>query len=238
MNMFCASACLYCNKFVSNPFFLLVKYFSSELADVDRYFYGETSNPCISRRDLMEKYISFLERVYPRRCCDADEMVTLGMITDMERPIVHQKDYCNVCQELNICCEKKNTNSNVAFNDNTSSSDAAEVEVISPSPSICEGKKIQNSQSEKRHKRLSRKSPGAKIVSRVIDRALQPTLGILFGKPGNSKFRRELHRLSRDTAVRNCGKFLLAFLMFECVIIVFKSDLFPSHPLKNLPPCF
>ena len=49
----------------------------ADLADVDRYFYGENSNPCYNRRDLMNRYISFLEREYPRRCCDDDETLTI-----------------------------------------------------------------------------------------------------------------------------------------------------------------
>jgi len=54
-------------------------------------------------------------------------------------------------------------------------------------------------------------------VSRVIDRALQPTLGILFGLPGNSKFRRELHRLSRDMEIRNCGPGYILKRAMMCV---------------------
>ena len=37
--------------------------------DVDRYFYGEASNPCQNRMQVLEKYCQYLERRHPRRCC-------------------------------------------------------------------------------------------------------------------------------------------------------------------------
>mmetsp|Transcript_49 Transcript_49/g.119 ORF Transcript_49/g.119 Transcript_49/m.119 type:complete len:595 (-) Transcript_49:60-1844(-) len=215
----------------------------SELADVDRFFYGEASNPCKNRRELMEKYIAFLERVYPRRCCDDDEFVTLGMITDMECSIRHRTQYCKICRDISFqgdpipddsnsyeeCKIDKHeeslqdrkminplpTNPGILTQFNTLS-----LPTITPTPSstlIITPTLTQNSQSQKRHKRLTHKSPGAKIVSRVIDRALQPTLGILFGLPGNSKFRRELHRLSRDMEIRNCGPGYILKRAMMCV---------------------
>ncbi|KAL7537469.1 hypothetical protein ACHAXR_007842 [Thalassiosira sp. AJA248-18] len=40
--------------------------------DVDRYFYGEKTNPCKNRREVLERYCDYLERIYPPRCCEDD----------------------------------------------------------------------------------------------------------------------------------------------------------------------
>ena len=37
--------------------------------DVDRYFYGEKSNPCRNRGEVLNRYCQYLEQRYPRRCC-------------------------------------------------------------------------------------------------------------------------------------------------------------------------
>ena len=41
-------------------------------ADVDRFWYGEPSNPCANRRDVLDRYCNVLEEMYPSRCCDGD----------------------------------------------------------------------------------------------------------------------------------------------------------------------
>jgi len=170
----------------------------ADLADVDRYFYGETSNPCNSRRELMQKYILFLERVYPRRCCDDDETITLEMVTEMQTPFIPKRQCCSICQE---------------FRDQNSKGIASPIEVgtIAPSenslgidPSTVTSAKRQQRQSGKRSKRHE-KYDGAKIVTRIVDRALQPTWGILAGEAGQKMFRRVSHQLSREKTVRNCG---------------------------------
>lgn len=40
--------------------------------DVDRYFYGEKSNPCRNRGEVLNKYCQYLEQRYPRLCCVGD----------------------------------------------------------------------------------------------------------------------------------------------------------------------
>ena len=44
--------------------------------DVDRYFYGMKENPCQNRRQVLEQYASYLDDLYPRRCCDENEEIT------------------------------------------------------------------------------------------------------------------------------------------------------------------
>jgi len=59
--------------------------------DVDRYFYGLERNPCQNRREVLEKYASYLENLYPRRCCDLDEEITYGI------PVPKIKQLCSFC---------------------------------------------------------------------------------------------------------------------------------------------
>lgn len=160
----------------------------ADLADVDRYFYGESSNPCNSRRKLMEKYISFLERVYPRRCCDDDQTITLGMAWEMHTPIVPKWRCCSICRE---------------FRGGNLEDGKVAPSKITPTTNIIDGEP-QRKQGKKRARRHA-KYDGAKIVTRIVDRALQPTWGILAGEPGKNLFCRVSHDLSRDKTVRNCG---------------------------------
>eukprot|EP00593_Proboscia_inermis_P001462 CAMPEP_0171300252 /NCGR_PEP_ID=MMETSP0816-20121228/9034_1 /TAXON_ID=420281 /ORGANISM="Proboscia inermis, Strain CCAP1064/1" /LENGTH=507 /DNA_ID=CAMNT_0011776593 /DNA_START=82 /DNA_END=1605 /DNA_ORIENTATION=+ len=70
--------------------------------DVDRFFYGEVGNPCQNRREVMIKYCEYLERTYPRRCCDNDERTTFCI----PAPNVTKKLYgtngggCDICKEF------------------------------------------------------------------------------------------------------------------------------------------
>jgi tRNA-dihydrouridine synthase A len=65
-------------------------------ADADRYFYGQRSNPCINRRQVLNRYCSFLETVYPRRCSDNDDRIT----RDMPAPDVKAHGFCVHCRAL------------------------------------------------------------------------------------------------------------------------------------------
>lgn len=169
------------------------------LATIDTDFYGEPSNPCKNRRDLMNRYIKFLERVYPRRCCDDDATITLGMVNEMANAIVHNKECCDVC---GVCSNSRDEGSQIQPGS------------WSVKPSSAQQIPRQNGKRSNRHQR---NNGDAKIVSRVIDQSLQPTLGILYGVAGNSPFRRELHRLSRDLTVRNCGPGFILKKAMECV---------------------
>jgi tRNA-dihydrouridine synthase A len=157
----------------------------ADLADVDRYFYGEPSNPCCNRRELMNRYISFLEREYPRRCCDDDETLTLDMLMYLPLHITFGTNCCSVCEEFRGQNEFK-------------CSSKTETSLLSDA---VQAKRTQSSKRSRRHAKYK----GAKIVTRIMDRALQPTWGILAGLPGRGVFRRVSHELSRDATARNCG---------------------------------
>jgi tRNA-dihydrouridine synthase A len=67
--------------------------------DVDRYFYGLRTNPCQNRRQVLKQYCLYLEKTYPRRCCDDDER----MMTKIPAPqVVQCREYCSVCQDMYI----------------------------------------------------------------------------------------------------------------------------------------
>lgn len=65
--------------------------------DTDVYFYGEKENPCKTRRDVLEQYVAYLERTYPRRCCDDDERMTF----DYPAPVIEmERSWCHICQDI------------------------------------------------------------------------------------------------------------------------------------------
>ena len=65
--------------------------------NADRYFYGEDKNPCRNRREVLDKYCEFLEKTYPRRCCDDDTRKT----NQYPAPKVSfLYDSCHICQDI------------------------------------------------------------------------------------------------------------------------------------------
>ena len=175
----------------------------ADLHDIDRYYYGEKSNPCVNRKELMEKYISFLERVYPRRCCDDDETVTLEMVKDMSHVIKPERQYCNICQEFR---GQKDYDTSDSIPQNTNHSAAS-----TKSNTMDQTK--QSGRRARRHERYE----GCKIVSRIIDRSLAPTHSILNGVKGKKSFLQTAHKLSRDQAVRNCGPGFILYKAMQSV---------------------
>jgi tRNA-dihydrouridine synthase len=169
----------------------------ADLADVDRYFYGEPCNPCVNRRQLMDRYIDFLEQIYPRRCCDNDETISLDMMRDMSRPILPLRSCCNICRGFRGCPNGEEECRPIISIPQTNASENSEVSTNNRMPQP-------RKQSGKRSKRHD-KYGGAKIVTRIIDRALQPTWNILAGEKGKRVFVNTSHELSRDKTVRNCG---------------------------------
>jgi tRNA-dihydrouridine synthase A len=75
------------------------------LWDIDRYFYGEESNPSSTRREIFEKYCKYIGRVYPRRCCDQDPRVT--------SKITHPKDFDFEYDACQLCADLQPTYSNM-----------------------------------------------------------------------------------------------------------------------------
>ncbi len=148
--------------------------------DVDRYFYGEPTNPTNNRQEVLERYCQYLEHTYPRRCCDDDERVTSRIpAPSISRNLdSFSKNGCKICAVNSDGNEKRKHEemaSKTHVNDSSSSS------------------------------KTNINKTKIKITSRVIDRSLKPILNIFFGLPKSKQFRRECDRLSRDKRIRNCG---------------------------------
>ena len=84
----------------------------SLLWDCDVYFYGDDSNPCRTRREVLTQYINYLERVYPRRCCDDQDNIQTNRIPSPS--VKKTKDYCEVCSDWrkNNCLITSNFDNN------------------------------------------------------------------------------------------------------------------------------
>lgn len=65
--------------------------------DIDRYFYGEPSNPCQTRREALDRYCMYLEETYPRRCCDDDDRVTSRIPSPRVKMFV-SRGGCDICK--------------------------------------------------------------------------------------------------------------------------------------------
>lgn len=65
--------------------------------DVDRYFYGMARNPCQNRRQVLEQYATYLEVLYPKRCCDDNEEITYRLPV----PRINQlRPFCPICRNM------------------------------------------------------------------------------------------------------------------------------------------
>ena len=113
----------------------------ADLADVDRYFYGEATNPCKNRRELMNKYISFLERVYPRRCCDEDDTVSLGKVTNMPNTIIPIRKCCGICKEFR-CQEEDEPGADKA--DNSGIASTKGLEIVQPAADVAKSHQVKS----------------------------------------------------------------------------------------------
>ena len=72
--------------------------------DVDRYFYGMEKNPCQNRRQVLEKYASYLDELYPKRCCDTEEEITHRIpVPNVDRLC----DDCPICRDNNKIVSEK-----------------------------------------------------------------------------------------------------------------------------------
>lgn len=66
--------------------------------DVDRYWYGEPKNPCQNRGQVLEQYMTYLEKAYPPRCCDdQDDMVTSRILLTSQPFPYRITKQCPIC---------------------------------------------------------------------------------------------------------------------------------------------
>ncbi|CAB9525590.1 dihydrouridine(20/20a) synthase [Seminavis robusta] len=150
--------------------------------DVDRYFYGAPSNPCHNRADVLEQYCLYLERTYPRRCCDNNSCKTLRY----PAPVIHfTAPFCPVCQVL----YGTTILTSLMQDDNDDDENTA--------PTTTQ---------QSHHDRAAGTNNKDKISSRLIGNALKPVQSLFAGLPCHKAFRRASSVLVvQDATIRNCG---------------------------------
>jgi len=178
-------------------------------SDVDRYFYGEATNPCQNRRQALEKYCEFLERRYPRRCCDdASEDKEVTTCYNVTEQMSHPRDDggCSICEVFYGPRKQR-------LRKSSKSSSSSSLEPCEDSGNesnkndeftkyyLCRRDRVQQRQEK------NNMNPQNKVLisSVVMDRSMKPVLGIFFGKPKAKFFRHKLHCYARDLTIRNCG---------------------------------
>jgi tRNA-dihydrouridine synthase A len=157
------------------------------LWDVDTYFYGEANNPCQNRKEVLTQYCTYLETIYPRRCCDIDPIVTKKIIDGSPYPDF-QWDYCARCFEVRHVTATTPTNT---------PSDNIRSLSITVRPT--------NSPNNAAQQHRAGGIGDVKVTSYVMSRSIKPIMNIFYGLPMAKQFRREMEQLVRAIEYRNCG---------------------------------
>jgi len=153
--------------------------------DTDRYFYGERDNPCHNRSDVLHHYCTYLERTYPRRCCDDDERITFEYPAPVG--VVVDADCCPICQDI--------------YDDGGGETTTMRNRVII----VQNGALSLTSNEDDETQQQTTTTTRPKITSRIIARCLKPIQGLFAGIPNTRIFRRTCDELAQNRRVRNCG---------------------------------
>ena len=196
----------------------------SILWDVDRYFYGKPYNPCRNRRQVIDQYTLYLERLYPKRCCDVvndpdnDADPSKLVTTKLPAPRVPQShSCCGICQSIEHYCK--------TLRERTSTSD------ISGGQEHRKGKLRQRKVYDANGKEIA-----IKISSHIIGRCLKPANGLFVGLKGSRPYRRICAFLVLDPEVRNCGPAFILRLAVKHSIPdeVLDQDFVPTEQQRQL----
>lgn len=174
--------------------------------DCDRYFYGERENPCNTRREVLDQYIDYLEKVYPRRCCDDQNDMQTNRIPAPS--VVHTKEYCDVCCDWRKSKQNNSPTYKYAITRNSSSLD-------STGSNANKDAVMHDSQATK--KKTKKKKAKPKITTHVVRRSLRPILGLFFGLSTSRSFRQKCEEMMQDARIRNCGP---AFVLVSALRVV------------------
>jgi hypothetical protein len=161
--------------------------------DADRFFYGEKSNPCKSRRDVLLKYCAYLEELYPRRCCDNDDRIT----SKLPCPTIntYNRKACSICCPV---CSKS---------DDATKPEGGRVACCS----------TDDDDDTIRHVIATKKN--VKVTTRVVNRCTKPVLSLFLGMEGGAmKWKRTINQLSQDLQIRNCGPAYLLRVAMDTVL--------------------
>ena len=125
----------------------------------------------------------------------------------MPNTIIPIRKCCGICKEFR-CQEEDEPGADKKLLDKADNSGIAStkgLEIVQPAADVAKSHQVKSRRQGNKRARRHAKYQGAKIVTRIIDRALQPTWGVLAGEHGQKGFRRVSHELSRNKEVRNCG---------------------------------
>jgi tRNA-dihydrouridine synthase A len=171
-----------------------------------------------NRRELLDAYCAYLERLYPRRCCDDDSRITSHFPSPV---VVHTAPHCARCRPLSA--PPAATGEKAVVVEEESSIAALQKRVDEESSGGSEAatdplrgrrwRKLQQRAQHQHQSLLDSTNTGEnhaaagmiKVSSNVIDRSFRPVWGVLHGQPGSRRFRRALFEAGRDLVVRNCG---------------------------------
>ena len=172
-------------------------------ADVDRHFFGLPKNPCQNRQDVIDKYCTYLETVYPRRCCesdDDDDEITYGIPAPNKGKISSESEYCNICRSMYCCQEPKDKDEEGGGRRDSTTDDNDETENTENNSNTS-----RNTNTSTNPKPNTKKIKNIKFASRVIGRSLKPIRYLFVGLPKSRIFLTTLDRYGQDLSIRNCG---------------------------------
>ena len=95
--------------------------------DIDKHFYGDSVNPCQTRRDALNQYCEYLETTYPRRCCDNDQRIT-SRIPAPKVETYAKSGGCPICSCIYDRAEHSNTSQ---LNESEQPSSKAKIKITS-----------------------------------------------------------------------------------------------------------
>ena len=172
--------------------------------DTDRYFYGMKSNPCSNRRQVVEQYCTYLEELYPRRCCDSDDRITYKIpVPDV---VMDERDaYCDICRDMYICRSTQTTNTRILRPTSSHDTNGCDPAVSRFSQKNCKTNVDKTKNKQEHQQEETQPKIKTKIASRIVGRALKPIRGIFFGLPKSKAFLRACDEYAQDLTIRNCG---------------------------------
>jgi len=175
-------------------------------ADADRYFYGCEENPCSTRRELLEKYCCYLDKLIPPQ---VEKLPDIPLVVDNGGAGDTDQDE----EVANNLSEKKPVSSGNSIVQQhvieQKYADLFEKTLPSRTPeSEINTELVMN-------KKMLKKRLESKITAGEVCRAMKPLIGLFHGLPGTRNFRRELDRLCKSLEYRDCGP---GFILRYCYL--------------------
>jgi tRNA-dihydrouridine synthase A len=180
----------------------------AQFALADRYWFG-VANDCENPDDTTST--TTRRHVIERYCIYLDQIYPRRCCDNDHVTVTHELPAPNITQNRPFCCICKEFRQST-FNDTTMLLDELRgpLHVESLEPSLMK----------------------IKIATRIIDRAVRPTLGLFYQQDGSKTFRRTCEVLSRDRSIRNCGP---AYILYQAVQSSISSHILDKPLVEELP---